>query len=132
MKSSDVFQCVQEAEGQDEGKSDYLATIGRFKKPKGKGLNRNAASYVPSVHGQSVAFEGDYEYRFVENVTESQRIVSSDLRSWPVTTYIAFSRFEDSVPSYNPNSGSFLRLCGAILLVFRNEAPQLHKFVVQQ
>jgi len=58
-----------ETEGQEEGKSDYLATIKRFKKPKGKKLNPRAANYNPSVlGGQSVAFEGDYEYRFVENM----------------------------------------------------------------
>ncbi len=40
---------------------------------------------------------------------------------------------------YNPHSGSFLRLFGPILLkirtfrlAFRNEAPQPHRFVVQQ
>lgn len=57
----------EQVEGKAE-KSDYLATIERFKKPKGTKLNREAPNFTPSVLNQSVAFEGDYEYRFVENM----------------------------------------------------------------
>ena len=67
--------------------------------------------------------------------TEGRNDVRGGPKTWAQLEFLGGGR----QLSYSPYSGSFLGLCGLILLkirtfrlVFRNEAPQPHRFVVQQ